>query len=71
MARRPNYGAEKRQKEIQRQKKREAKAEKKRLKREEGVVEVDGAREEGSAEPDAMSVGSEAGLGDSGHGATR
>jgi hypothetical protein len=71
MARRPNYGAEKRQKEIQRQKKREAKAEKKRLKREEGVVEVDGAMEEGSAEPDAMSVDSEAGLGDSSHGATR
>ncbi len=34
MARRPNYGAEKRQKEIQRQKKKEEKAEKKRLKKE-------------------------------------
>jgi hypothetical protein len=35
MARRPNYGAEKRQKEIKRQQKQDAKAEKKRLKREE------------------------------------
>jgi hypothetical protein len=34
MARRPNYGAEKRQKELQRQKKREEKVEKKRLKKE-------------------------------------
>jgi hypothetical protein len=34
MARRPNYGAEKRQKEIQRQKKKEEKDEKKRLKKE-------------------------------------
>lgn len=34
MARRPNYGAEKRQKEIQRQKKKDEKDEKKRLKKE-------------------------------------
>ena len=38
MARRPNYGGEKRQKEIQRQKKREEKAEKKRLRKEEGAL---------------------------------
>ncbi len=38
MARRPNYGGEKRQKEIQRQKKREEKAEKKRLRKEEGTA---------------------------------
>ncbi len=47
MARRPNYGAEKRQKEIQRQKKKEAKAEKKRLKRE-------------GADPEGMDEGDEA-----------
>lgn len=51
MARRPNYGAEKRQKEIQRQKKREEKDEKKRLKREaanagDQDVEVEGGAEE-------------------------
>ncbi|MGI9183161.1 MAG: hypothetical protein ACR2H9_22000 [Longimicrobiaceae bacterium] len=34
MARRPNYGAEKRQKELQRQKKKDEKDEKKRLKKE-------------------------------------
>ena len=34
MARRPNYGAEKRQKEIQKQQKKEEKLEKKRLKKE-------------------------------------
>lgn len=34
MARRPNYGFEKRQKEIQRQKKKDEKAEKKRLRKE-------------------------------------
>ena len=34
MARRPNYGVEKRQKELKKQKKQEEKAEKKRLKRE-------------------------------------
>jgi hypothetical protein len=33
MARRPNYGGEKRQKELKRQKKREEKEEKKRLRR--------------------------------------
>ena len=35
MARRPNYGFEKRQKELQRQQKNDEKAERKRLKREE------------------------------------
>ena len=34
MARRPNYGAEKRQKEIKKQQKQEEKAEKKRLRKE-------------------------------------
>ena len=34
MARRPNYGFEKRQREIKKQKKKEAKAERKRLKKE-------------------------------------
>ena len=37
MARRPNYGFEKRQKELQRQQKRDDKAERKRLKKEEGA----------------------------------
>lgn len=34
MAKKPNYGGEKRQKEMQRQKKKQAKVEKKRLKKE-------------------------------------
>ncbi len=63
MARRPNYGGEKRQKEIQRQKKRDEKAEKKRLKKEaatagnQGEEVVDGAGTRGTAsvesEPDS------------------
>jgi hypothetical protein len=38
MASRPNYGAEKRHKEINKQKKREEKEEKKRLRREEAAA---------------------------------
>lgn len=64
MARRPNYGFEKRQKELEKQKKKDEKAEKKRLRKEAGtdeygnslyvdpdevVMEEDG--EEGEAEP--------------------
>lgn len=56
MARRPNYGGEKRQKEIQRQKKREEKAEKKRLRKEEGSVgEQDDTIEDTTEEPAANS----------------
>ncbi len=48
MARRSNYGFEKRQREIKKQKQREKKAEKKRLKKEE-LVDPDAALE-GAAE---------------------
>jgi hypothetical protein len=54
MARRPNYGGEKRQKEIQREKKRDEKAEKKRLRKE--AAEANGndsvASEFGEASPE-------------------
>lgn len=43
MARRPNYGGEKRRKEIQKQQKREEKDEKKRLKKEGSPNDQDGA----------------------------
>ena len=49
MARRPNYGFEKRQREIKKQKKREAKAERKRLKKEAAQAEL-GDVEAGSDE---------------------
>ena len=62
MARRPNYGFEKRQKELDRQKKKEEKAEKKRLRKEAGTDEfgnslyVDpddvGTEEGGEGEPE-------------------
>jgi len=39
MARRPNYGFEKRQKELEKQKKKDEKAEKKRLRKEAGTDE--------------------------------
>jgi hypothetical protein len=58
VARRPNYGAEKRQKEISRQKKKDEKAEKKRLRKEEGVGAPDGGEEEGSED---VEPGEEAG----------
>jgi hypothetical protein len=52
MARRPNYGVEKRQKELKRQKKREEKEEKKRLKRTppqtEHPGEISGGGQEGA-----------------------
>ena len=56
MARRANYGFEKRQKEVKKQQKRDEKAEKKRLRREGGDVEASGIDEtqlgmEGSGEP--------------------
>jgi hypothetical protein len=41
MARRPNYGFDKRQKEIEKQKRREEKAEKKRQRKEEGEGQPD------------------------------
>lgn len=64
MARRPNYGYEKRQKEIKKQKKREAKLEKKRLKKEAAALAALG---ENPPEGDefvegAEELGSEAGL---------
>ena len=45
MARRPNYGFEKRQKEIEKQKKKDAKAEKKEQRRREGLGEEGEATE--------------------------
>jgi len=50
MARRANYGFEKRQKDVKTQQKRDEKAEKKRLRREGGEVEASGIdeTEEGS-----------------------
>jgi hypothetical protein len=51
MARRPNYGFEKRQKEIQKKAKQEEKAERKRLRRESGLgtdeFETDGEAPDG------------------------
>lgn len=54
MARRPNYGAEKRQKELAKQQKREEKAEKKRQRKEEeetGAPTGDGELEPAGADP--------------------
>ena len=45
MARRPNYGFEKRQKEIEKQKKKDAKAEKKEQRRREGLPDEGDAPE--------------------------
>ena len=57
MARRPNYGFEKRQKELDRQKKKEAKAERRQMRKEEatrddesGVVGPDGVAPAADAE---------------------
>ena len=55
MARRPNYDFQKRQKELKRQEKQAEKAERKRLRKEEGLPdEVDGEGEDGDslAQPD-------------------
>ena len=50
MARRPNYDFQKRQKELKRQEKQAEKAERKRLRKEEGLPdEVDGEGEDGDA----------------------
>lgn len=59
MARRPNYGGEKRQKEIQRQKKRDEKAEKKRLKKEAAAVSDQGEVGDGIGERGTADVESE------------
>lgn len=53
MARRPNYGAEKRQKEIKRQQKQDAKAEKKRLKREDAARSGEAPDEAEAGEPES------------------
>jgi hypothetical protein len=57
MARRPNYGFEKRQKEIEKQKKKDAKAEKKEQRRREGlpdeVEETEGGDAEAGTDGDA------------------
>ena len=56
MARRPNYGFEKRQKEIEKQKKKDAKAEKKEQRRREGLPdEVEGT--EGAEDIDGETDG--------------
>ena len=52
MARRPNYGAEKRQKEIRRQQKREEKLERKQQKRDADAAAQDGTAAEISPEVD-------------------
>jgi hypothetical protein len=52
MARRPNYGFEKRQKELDRLKKKEAKAERKQAKKEERAQMPSDAGESGAPEQD-------------------
>jgi hypothetical protein len=57
MARRPNYGFEKRQKELERQKKKEAKAERKELRRREAADGDEGgitAGGDGSLDPEGV-----------------
>ncbi len=61
MARRPNYGFEKRQKELEKQKKKDEKAEKKRLRKEAGTDEYGNSL---YVDPD------EAGMEDGGEGET-
>ena len=50
MARKPNYGHEKRQRELKQQKKKAAKAEKKRLKAEEEAMKSAPSEPDGDAE---------------------
>lgn len=50
MARRPNYGVERRQKELKKQKKQEEKAEKKRLRREAATADPDAPEDEADVE---------------------
>lgn len=51
MAKKPNFGFEKRQKDLKKQQKREEKAEKKRLKKEGGGDQGDESQADGSSEP--------------------
>lgn len=51
MGKKPNFGFEKRQKDLKKQQKREEKAEKKRLKREGGSEQGDEAQAGGTSEP--------------------
>ena len=55
MAKKPNFGFEKRQKDLKKQQKREEKAEKKRLKREGGddVPQADGADDFQPGDPES------------------
>jgi len=50
LARRPNYGFEKRQRELKKQKKKEAKAERKRLKKEALLAEQGGIAPDGEGD---------------------
>lgn len=51
MGKKPNFGFEKRQKDLKKQQKREEKAEKKRLKREAGPEQGDESQADGTSEP--------------------
>lgn len=61
MARRSNYGFEKRQREIKKQKKKEAKAEAKRLKKEAAAAEAAGETFDGGEVAAASEEGLESG----------
>ena len=56
MARRPNYGAEKRQKELERQKKKDEKHDKKRLKKEAAAAADQGDSGNQAGDSDAAEV---------------
>jgi len=56
MARRPNYGAEKRAKELGKQRKKEEKAEKKRARKEAGLSDTD-VTEDGELDAAALRPG--------------
>lgn len=62
MARRPNYGAEKRAKELGKQRKKEEKAEKKRARREAGLPDAD-VTEDGELDVAALGGGAPGGQG--------
>ena len=51
MGKKPNFGFEKRQKDLKKQQKREEKAEKKRLKREAGPDQAGDVQADGDSEP--------------------
>ena len=59
MARRTNYGFEKRQRELKKQKKKEAKAERRRLRKE--GIDPDAPAEALADDPDAPEAGAEEG----------